>query len=191
MSRSQESSDSDIGDAGTDPFGGGRDRWSRHPRGMLRTMYRASVRAAATMSSTQCAPCYDLLQQMGKHVGALPLSPQAHSQHNARSLPLNDEVPTWLSCIQAISGLDSSNVVPQAHRLSLLSAVPFRGAGKGLRAAGVKVLPFAAEGAGAAYQTRYWPSRSSSVILNKKRLAQPWSGGGAGPRAAGGRGVAV
>lgn len=51
---SQEDTDSDMSDAGGDAASAGGGRRARHPHGMLRTMYRAALRAAATMSSTQC-----------------------------------------------------------------------------------------------------------------------------------------
>ena len=53
---SQEDTDSDMSDAGGDAASAGGGRRARHPHGMLRTMYRAALRAAATMSSTQCGP---------------------------------------------------------------------------------------------------------------------------------------
>ena len=53
---SQEDTDSDMSDAGGDAASVGGARRARHPHGMLRTMYRAALRAAATMSSTQCGP---------------------------------------------------------------------------------------------------------------------------------------
>lgn len=52
----QEDTDSDMSDPGNDTASAGGMRRAPHPHGMLRTMYRAALRAAATMSSSQCGP---------------------------------------------------------------------------------------------------------------------------------------
>ena len=65
----QEDTDSDMSDAGGDTQSVGGARRARHPRGMLRTMYRAALRAAATMSSTQCAPV-SRVQGLGCRAGS-------------------------------------------------------------------------------------------------------------------------